>query len=174
LVIRKILVTALAAALLQLAAAGLASAQDFATDVSSAATANNLWVTQIATAAQATTLAQLQAANATALATGQREQTLLQAALAIAPDDASRSRVQGVLNHVTAALQSGQQKTQATTLDAARGFLDAERGEAVEAQSEIVPFAPPPTQLPVSGSLPIALPFAIGFVSLVSGVLLRR
>ncbi len=170
---RKVLATVVAAAVLQLGVAGLASAQDFNSLVASAAAANNLWVTQIATAAQSTTLAQLQAANTTALATGQREQSLLRSALAIAPDDASRSRVQGVLNHVTAAIMSAQQKSQATTLDVAQSFLNAERGEAVEAQSEIVPFAPT-TQLPVTGGPPVEMPLLLGAVAILGGLVLRR
>jgi hypothetical protein len=64
----------------------------------------------------------------------------LNRALMVAPDDASRSRIQGVLNHIQAALDSLRQADSDVTLDAARGHLDQARGEALESLNELRPF----------------------------------
>lgn len=178
--VRKVLGLAILAVLLQALAIGSAFAQDFGSLVSQASAANKLWVSQIDQGLQATDLATVQADAATALATGQQVQSLLQAALPLAPDDASRSRVQGVLNHVTAAIQSGQKVSQDTNVAAAQGDLNAERGEAQEALNELAPFAtqftpaPAPATLPKTGGAPV-LPVALaGFGAILAGFGLRR
>jgi hypothetical protein len=61
-------------------------------------------------------------------------------ALILAPDDASRSRIEGVLTHSQAALASLRMVQQETTLDTARGRLQQARGEAQEALDELRPF----------------------------------
>lgn len=134
-------------------------AQDFTSLVSSAASATQQFVDQTNLALEATDLATLQARTRTAVATGQQVESLLQTALSVAPDDPSRSRVEGVLTHIRAAVASGQDALQATEFGAARGAVDAMRGEAEEALTELAPFGrevvapatPVPAQLPQAG-----------------------
>lgn len=64
----------------------------------------------------------------------------LNAALNTAPDDASRSRIMGVLTHVQAALDSLRMAQNETSLDAARGRVNQALGEAQESLSELRPF----------------------------------
>ena len=64
----------------------------------------------------------------------------LATALSMAPDDASRSRIEGVLTHSQAALVSLRMAQTETTLDSARARLDAARGEAQESLDELRPF----------------------------------
>ncbi len=181
----KRLATSLLVLALQMTVVGSALGQDFAGLVSAAATANRQWVDQITAVGQATNLTGLQSANAAALASGQRVQSLLQQALPLASDDASRSRLQGVLQHVTAAVAAACRAQAATTFDQARSALDAERGEAVEASSELAPFAqglpstttsaaPVPTTLPRTGSISVALVGGIGLLGVLAGATLRR
>ena len=64
----------------------------------------------------------------------------LQSALSLAPDDITRSRIEGVLSHTHAALDSLEAAQSESSLDSARGRLDQARGEAQEALSELRPF----------------------------------
>lgn len=162
--LRTLKITAVAM-LFQLMIVGPALAQDFGSLVSSATTATQQFVDQTNLALQATDLATLQARTQTAVATGEQVESLLEAALALAPDDPSRSRVEGVLTHIRAALQSGRMALQETEFDAARAAVDAMRGEAEEALVELVPFAPEvPVRLPEAGGLDSA-PWAGGFAA---------
>lgn len=187
--LRKVLTLTVLGLLIQALVIGMAFAQDFNSLVSQATAVNRTWVSQIDQALQATDLATLQAGAATALATGQQVQSLLQAALPLAPDDASRSRIQGVLTHVNAAIQSGQRVAQAQDFDTARSELEAERGEAQEALSELAPFAPQaaptatavpvvstpaPTALPTTGGAPVGAIVLGGLAALLAGVGLQR
>ncbi len=157
--LRKVVTLTILGILAQALVAGSAFAQGFSSLVTQATSTNRTWISQVDQALEATDRATLQAGAATALATGQQVQSLLQAALPLAPDDASRSRVQGVLAHVTAALQSGQQVAQARDFDTARSELNAERGEAQEALGELAPLVTvPSTATPVATSTPTALP----------------
>lgn len=164
-------------------------AQDFDSLVSSAASATQQFVDQTNLALEATDLSTLQARTRTAVATGQQVESLLQSALSLAPDDASRSRVEGVLTHITAAIASGQDALQATDFDVARAAVDAMRGEAEEALAELAPFArvaPPaaprvPEQLPQAGdadSVPwtegSAAAALAGAAAILAGLGLRR
>jgi hypothetical protein len=74
------------------------------------------------------------------VSTGQNLVQQLTSALSIAPDDVSRSRVEGVRTHVQAAADSLQMAQDETNLDAARGRLAQARGEAQEALDELQPF----------------------------------
>ena len=160
-----------------------AFAQDFGTLVANAATLNQQWVSQTDAALQATTLASVQSQAATAIASGKQVQALLNEALPLAPDNASRSRIQGLQAHVNAGLQDGQRAAQETSFDAARGDVNAMRGEAAEAFNELAPFAtqqptkttPPTTAttLPQTGGVPIELPMLVGACVLVCGYVLR-
>jgi hypothetical protein len=113
------------------------------------------------------------------LGTGQQLEQQLSQALATAPDDAARSRVEGVLTHTQAALESLRLVGQEQTLDAARGRLEQARGEAQEGLDELRPFVLAvalPVELPAAGSVYVpeiaALPF-IGVVLVIVGVVLR-
>jgi hypothetical protein len=157
------------------AAAQLASFGDI---VQPTLPANEQLVTQIGAAMPAGDLGTLVSAADVSLTTGGTLQQQLESALAAAPDDAARSRIQGVLNHTQAALQSLRQVRDETSLDAARGRLDQARGEAVEGLSELRPFvlsmttaaaAAPATvaaaaPAAVTAAAPVALP-AAGYVS---------
>lgn len=137
----KVLRVAVAALILQALLLGPVLAQDFDSLVSDAAAANQRWVEQIDLALQAGDLETLQARAATAVAIGEQVESALVAALPLAPDDAARSRVEAVLTHVAAALESGRAALGATEFDVARSGVDAMRGEAEEALAELAPFA---------------------------------
>jgi hypothetical protein len=64
----------------------------------------------------------------------------LDSALSVAPDDVSRSRIEGVLAHTEAAVDSLHMAQGETNLDVAHGRLDQARGEAQEALDELRPF----------------------------------
>ena len=174
-----------------LGALGLASsahAADFGTLMAQAAAVNQTYVSQVESALTAPDLATSQARTRTALATGQQLINLLTAAEAAAPDDAGRSRAQGLLDHVRAAQSAGQSTLGATSLDAAHSALEAMRGEAVEALAELRPFAAPtpaptptiaqvPTTLPVTGglgTLDLLAALGAGLALLAGGFGLRR
>jgi hypothetical protein len=151
-----------------------AQAQDFDSLVNQAVAANRQLVDHISAATQAADLATLHADITLGVGSAKAAQALLQQALAVAPNDAARSRAQGVLTHITASLDSATQASRATTLDVARSQVDAARGEAVEALNELVPFAAPPATLPVTGGPPVGLLAGVGLVALTLGLGLRR
>jgi hypothetical protein len=74
------------------------------------------------------------------VSTGQDLVQQLNSALNLAPDDASRSRIEGVLSHVQAAVASLQMAQAETSLDAAHSRLNQARGEAQESLDELAPF----------------------------------
>jgi hypothetical protein len=79
------------------------------------------------------------------------EQQLTQL-LTIAPDNAARSRIEGVLTHVQASVDSLRMVHTETTLDSARARLDQARGEAQEALTELRPFVVGlPATMPIAG-----------------------
>lgn len=135
-----------------LALAAVAHAQDSTTLLAQAATLNQTFVTQTESALQAPDLATSQTRTRAVIATGQQLAALLTEARDSATDDATRSRAQGLLDHVQAALAAAQRALAETSLDAAHSDLEAVRGEAVEALSEVRPFAQAPVSvLPVTG-----------------------
>jgi hypothetical protein len=67
-------------------------------------------------------------------------QQQLSAAISLSPDDASRSRLEGVLTHTQAVLDSLRMAQVENNLDSARGRLDQARGEAQEGLGELQPF----------------------------------
>ncbi len=186
----KLFLVAALVCLLQAASVVSAAGQDFASLVSQAGSLNQQWLNQIDTASKATDAASAQAESATAVATGKQVQALLQQALTIAPDDASRSRVQGLLGHVNAALQDVQGVSTANDLSTIQSALNAERGEVNEALNEIVPFAgtqpattasaaPSTTAasaptLPATGGMPVGLVLAGAALLIGLGERLRR
>lgn len=146
-----------------LVGAPVAAAQDFDSVMAQAAATNQQYVDQVQSALSADDLATLKARARAAIATGDRLIALLETAESVAPDDAGRSRAEGLLDHVRAAQAAGDRALAADSLDEARSALDAMRGEAVEALSEILPFRaqvspslpqptqPAPTALPAAG-----------------------
>jgi hypothetical protein len=113
---------------------------DFATQMQTTLPSNEQLVGQIGAALPADDLIVI--SDEAGLTTGVGEDLVdqLTFALALAPDDASRSRIEGVLTHTQAALASLRLAQAGTTLDSARASLDAARGEAEEALSELRPF----------------------------------
>lgn len=177
----KALRVVLAVCVLQLLYLGISFAQDFSSLVQQAATTNQQWLTALDTAGQATDLATFKADAATALALGKQTQSLLQQALSLAPDDASRSRISGLLAHVNNAVTAGDRIANETTLSAAQSDLNAERAEVNEALSELKPFAPAapstttaPTTLPTTGGTPLTFVAALGLTALLAGTGLRK
>ena len=196
----KALRVVLAVCVLEFLFVGFGHAQDFSTLVQEAATANQQWLSAIDTASQATDLATLKAEAAAALAIGERTQSLLQQALPLAPDDATRSRISGLLAHVNNAVDAGRRVASETTLSAAQSDLNAERAEANEARTEIATFlqtvtpaatsttvptavatalpstatpVPTPT-LPQAGGTPLGAVIALGLLGVLAGIGLRR
>lgn len=91
-----------------------------------------------------------QADSALTVGTGLEQQ--LSDVLAIAPDDPSRSRVEGVLTHIQASVDSLRLAQSESSLDSARARFDQARGEAQEALDERKPFVTSlPAIMPVTG-----------------------
>lgn len=78
--------------------------------------------------------------TATSVATGEGLLDQLSAASSLAPDDTTRSRIEGVITHTQAALDSLQLVESEGSLESARGRLDQARGEAQEGLNELRPF----------------------------------
>ena len=81
---------------------------------------------------------------------GQQLLQQLTSALSSAPDDAARSRIEGVMTHAQAAVDSLAMIASATTVDVARGRLDQARGETQEGLDELKPYV---LGLPSSGAI---------------------
>jgi hypothetical protein len=175
----------IAAGCLLVATATTASAQapDFTSQIQPTLTANELLVRQIREAMPVDDLEMMSLQTALTLAAGEQLEQQLSQALANAPNDAARSRVDGVLTHTHAAIESLRLANQEATVDAAQGRLEQARGEAQEGLDELRPFvvsmvrpAELPAELPVAGSLdPIdtaALPL-VGVLLMVVGLALR-
>ena len=170
-----------------------AFAQDGTEVFAPAVSLNRTYVSQIETASTAADLGTLQADANVALGTGRTLVNLLETVQATTENDAIRSRAEGLLRHVEAAQDALERSLTRTGLSEALADLDAARGEAVEALSEVQPFeaAPAaaattapvavattaPAELPVTGSpsplllIPLV---AIGLVLLALGSRLRR
>jgi len=173
-------VTAAACLLVAIATTAAAQSPDFAGQMGPTLTANELLVRQIRDAMPGDDLAAITQDTGLLVGTGEQLAQQLSQALASAPDDAARSRVDGVLTHTQAAVESLRLTNQESTLDAARGRLEQARGEAQEGLDELRPFVlsmSRPTELPVAGSLYgpeiAALPF-VGALLMVVGLGLRR
>src|SRR5262249_44592097 len=95
-------------------APGAARAPDFGSLVSQAVAANRQLVDHSAAATRAPDLATLRADITLGVASARATRALLQEARALAPDDAARSRAQGVLAHIAASLGAATQAGQAT------------------------------------------------------------
>ncbi|MBI3978141.1 MAG: hypothetical protein HY331_08145 [Chloroflexi bacterium] len=169
-----------------------ANAQDFNGLVRSALSANVQLVQQIRQALDADDLSTVKVQARVAAGTAEQVESLLAEALGVAPDDPSRSRVEGVLIHIRAALNALRLVGQETTLDGARSRLNQARGEAEEALAELRPFAEAlpapqeaapapetlaPTGLPRAGSLSGRALMSIaglGAALVLAGLRLRR
>jgi LPXTG-motif cell wall-anchored protein len=171
---------ALVAALL--AAAPAASAgPEFNKLMRAALAGNERLVLEIRPAVTLAELNALKASSGTALGTAERVEGLLAEALPLAPDDASRSRVEGLMLHIRGTVDPLRMASQEASVDATQGRLNQARGEAEEALSEFVTFAaqlpaPEPEVLPKTGGLDdlaLALAGALGLALCLSGLVLR-
>jgi hypothetical protein len=157
-----------------------AQAGDYTGQVQSTLAANELLVQQIRAAMPSSDLDVMSQQAAVTQGVGEELEQELSQALASAPDDASRSRIEGILTHTQAAVASLKQAQVETTLDAIHGRLDQARGEALEGLDELQPLVgglARPAELPTAGSLGgpelDALPVLGVFLVLV-GLVLRR
>ena len=125
-------------------AAPVAHAQEaspgFAGQVQTSLPSNEQLVGQIRDALPSDDPAVISDLTSLSLSTGQDLVQQLNSALSVAPDDMSRSRIEGVLTHVEAAVSSLQMVQGEANLDVARGRLSQARGEAQESLDELQPF----------------------------------
>jgi len=170
--------------LVQPVAAASAQSTSFTGQIQPTLAANELFLSNIRQALPSSDMDALAQQTATTLDIGQQLAQQLDQAIVLAPDDAARSRVEGVLTHTQAAVASLQLAQLETSADAARGRLDQARGEAQEGLDELRPFvlglATPiamPQALPTAGSLygpeVASLPL-LGIMLIVVGAVLRR
>ncbi len=117
-----------------------AQGADFVGQVQPTLPANELLLDQIRMALPATEIDALTVQTSMSLGTAEDLQQQLNQALTLAPDDAARSRVEGVLTHTQAALDALRLAQAEDNLDSARGRLDQARGEAQEGLDELRPF----------------------------------
>jgi len=113
---------------------------DFADQVQTTLPSNEQLVGQIQDALQSDDLNVISGAAVQFAGLGDSLNAQLARALSVAPDDATRSRIEGVLTHTRAAVASLRNAQTETTVDAARGRLEEARGEAREALGELQPF----------------------------------
>jgi hypothetical protein len=113
---------------------------DFASQVKPTLPSNQQLVGQIQDTLPTTNLSAISDQAGMSASTGQDLIDSLNSALQLAPDDASRARLQAVLTHTQAAMASLHMVQSETSVDAARGRLDAALGEAQEGLDELQPF----------------------------------
>jgi hypothetical protein len=135
------------------APASLAAAQagDFAGEIQPTLPANEQLVGQITDAIPSSDLDTLVAQTGLTLGVGEDLQNQFNTALALAPDDAARSRLEGLIAHTQAVLDSLNMIRTADNLDVARGRLDQARGEAQEGLNELRPFVLQQQPVPAVG-----------------------
>jgi hypothetical protein len=124
------------------ARASLAGAQadDFIGQIQPTLPANELLVDQITATIPFTDINDLIVQTGQTISVAEELQQQLSAAIALSPDDASRSRLESVLTHTQAVLDSLRMAQLEDNLDSARGRLDQARGEAQEGLDELQPF----------------------------------
>ncbi|MBI2952992.1 MAG: hypothetical protein HYY30_01665 [Chloroflexi bacterium] len=156
----------------------VAEAQDIGTLLSQSVQVGEEMLQSILRGLQATDIATARAEAIAAVNAGERWLAILNAALALAPDDATRSTIEANIVHVREATTSA--NLAATGPDSeVKSRLDAARGEANEALTELRPLAPevtPPT-LPRAGGAGSALLAITGIAGagmLLLGMGLRR
>jgi hypothetical protein len=115
-------------------------APDFGGHIQPTLPTNELLLGQIREALPTNDLDLISKQTALTLGVGEELEQQLQLALAMAPDDAARSRIEGVLTHTQATLDSLRQAQMEATLDSVRGRLEQARGEAQEGLDELRPF----------------------------------
>jgi hypothetical protein len=113
---------------------------DFAGQVQTTLPSNEQLLAEIQDALPMNDLAVISDQTDASVTSGDSLVQQLTLAQSMAPDDASRSRIEGVLMHAQAALDSLHMAQSETTLDASRGRLDQARGETQEALDELRPF----------------------------------
>jgi hypothetical protein len=113
---------------------------DFGGQIQPTLPTNQLLVGQILEALPTSDLALISEQAALTLGVGEELEQQLTLAMSTAPDEAARSRLEGVLTHTRAALDSLRQAQMEATVDSARGRLEQARGEAQEGLDELRPF----------------------------------
>jgi hypothetical protein len=108
---------------------------DFASNVQPTLPANELLVGQLHDALDLTPTE-----PSDSIATAEDLERQLSIALAMAPDDAARSRLDGVHTHTVAALDALRLVDDQSSLDVARSRLEQARAEAQEGLDELRPF----------------------------------
>lgn len=168
-------VVALLSMLATFSPATTVEAQDLATLLNQAVAAGDEMIGHIQAGLATSDIAAARAQAQLAAATGERWQALLGEALTLAPDDASRSRIESVLIHVRDATRSANLAATGPESEV-KSRLDAARGEAEEAQAELRPFVPvvSPSELPRAGDLSVWLLMIIGATIFFLGLGLRR
>jgi hypothetical protein len=177
----RLLTAALALAVALWTAPAAAQTQDFNSLARAGLAGNQQLVQQIRTALTQSDLTVLKQQTSAALATAQQVDTLLSQARPLAPDDGSRSRIEGLQQHIRASINALTAALQETTVDATRARLDQARGEAEEALSEFVTFVntlplPLPVTLPSTGGLgdvALGVAAALGLILVAAGRALR-
>jgi hypothetical protein len=117
-----------------------AQAEDFIGQIQPTLPANELLVDQITATSPFTDINDLIVQTGQTISVAEELQQQLSAAISLSPDDASRSRLEGVLTHTQAVLDSLRMAQVENNLDSARGRLDQARGEAQEGLGELQPF----------------------------------
>ena len=113
---------------------------DFAGTVQTTLPSNEQLLGQIQDTLPGQDLAAVSDQTDATLSTGEDLVQQLNTARTLAPDDATRSRIEGVLMHTQAAVDSLSMVQSETSLDSARGRLDQARGEVQESLDELRPF----------------------------------
>jgi hypothetical protein len=113
---------------------------DFAGQVRPTLPANEQLLGQIQDALPSDDLSIISEQTGLTLDVGEDLAQQLTLALSLAPDDAARSRIEGILIHTQATLSSLRLVQTESSLDSARGRLGQARGEAMEALDELRPF----------------------------------
>ncbi|MCL5959557.1 MAG: hypothetical protein M1358_09630 [Chloroflexi bacterium] len=124
--------------------------QDLGSELSAALAANEQAVETIQRAEAATSPNVARVLVLQAVSEAQTARAHLRDALALATTDEQRSRIEGLIDHVDAAINAGLE-AQTAADDRIAGVANAVRGELVEALSELRPFAPvvaPPQPIP--------------------------
>lgn len=161
LLLRALAVSAALVAALVATGPAVAVGPDYPSLLGSALVSNAQLVGLIRSTPAEGALDALKIQSGAALGTAEEVQGLLSQALVLAPDDLSRSRVEGIVRHINAAVDPLRLATEETTVDATRGRLSQAGAEAEEALSAFASYAstlPPPQSdvLPRSGGLDAA------------------
>lgn len=116
-------------------------AQDLTAELSSALAANVQAVETIQSAETAVSPEASRTLVLRAVSEAELAKARLQNALVLATTDEQRSRIEGLIDHLDAAINAGRE-AQTAREEVISSIVDAVRGELVEALTELQPFAP--------------------------------